>query len=214
MKSLIKTRLVRLNKATICAAVVLSLAFTANSFAVPTLTTFLLDANTPATGSLLVSQDLTTPFGDISFVGEIKVGVGDPDFAAVGASGGTFDILGPNDDPAQTAELFFDFDVTSLEFIYGGNNGDILIEARDKDGGVVDSFYQDDTDDGEAAGPIILSGTGIRSLYWTDTVSFTGYAPLDNIEVTVGAVIPSPSAVILAGIGVSFVGWLRKRKIV
>jgi len=219
MKSLIKTCLVKsesivsLTKSTICTAVILSLAFTANSFAVPS---FTLDADTPATGSLLASQPLVTPYGDITFSGQIYIGSSDPDFIAVGASGGTFDILGPHDNPAgdQTAELFFDFDVSSLTFIYGGNDGSILIKARDALGNSLDSFYQGDTWDDEPAGPITLSGSGIRSLYWEDTVSGMDYAALDNIAVTVSAIIPSPSAFVLAGIGVSFAGWLRRFRIV
>jgi len=218
MKSLIKTcsvkhkRITSLTKSTICTTVILILAFTANSFAVPS---FTLDADTPATGSLLISQPLVTSYGNITFIGELNPANWDPDFIAAGASGDAFDILNPDASAnAQTAELLFGFDVLSLMFSYGGNAGNITIEARDKDGGVVDSFYQADTMDGQPAGPITLSGTGIRSLYWTDTVEDMSYAALDNIEVTASAVIPSPSAAILTGIGVSFVGWLRKRKIV
>lgn len=226
MKSPIKTRLVKserttgLTKLTICTAVMLSLAFTANLSAAPT---FVLDADTPATGSGLVSTPLfLAPYGTITFVGgEILNVISDPDLIAAGATGGIFDIRGPMDNPVgdQTAELFFDFDVSSLTFIYGGNDGNIKIEAQDALGNWVDKFEQADTTNGWPAGPITLSGSGIRSLYWTDTyVTPLGLkmdlAALDNIVVTVSSVIPSPGAVVLAGIGVSFVGWLRKRKIV
>jgi len=200
-------RVISLTKLTICTAVILSLAFTANLSAAPTI---FLDGNSLAAGSYFVATPLViaTSYGDITFVGEIKIGIGDPDFNDVGASGGTFDILA---DPARTAELFFDFDVVSIEFIYGGNEGNIYIEARDGLGNPLASFSQPSTADGEDAGPETLYGSGIRSLYWTDTGSDRGYAPLDNITITI---IPSPSAVVLAGIGVSFVSWLRKRKIV
>jgi len=203
MKSLIKTCLVKhkriasLTKSTICTAVILSLAFTANSFAVPT--TILLDADTPDTGSLLGTTLLVTAYGDITFDGEIVIGVHDPEFGDAGASGSTFDIFGPNDAPAgdQTAELFFDFDVISLEFIYGGNYGNIYIEARDEQGGVVDFFNQGSTGYLQPAGPITLSGSGIRSLYWTDTIAVQDYAPLDNITVT----IPEPATIFLLAFG-------------
>jgi len=72
MKSLIKTCLVKhkriasLTKSTICTAVILSLAFTANSFAVPT--TILLDADTPDTGSLLGTTLLVTAYGATIFL--------------------------------------------------------------------------------------------------------------------------------------------------
>ncbi len=208
-------RIISLTKLTICTAVILSLAFTANLSASPTI---FLDADTPATGSNLDTTLLTTSYGDITFDGEIQIISGDyndVEFIAAGASGNAFNILDPGSTGSQTAELFFDFDVVSIEFIYGGNWGEINIEARDGLGDMLDFYYQDSTFTGEDAGPITLYGSGIRSLYWEDTVVFAGtpmdYAGLDNITITV---IPSPSAVVLAGIGVSLVGWLRKRKIV
>ncbi|MFH1371845.1 MAG: hypothetical protein ABII09_11260 [Planctomycetota bacterium] len=217
MKSLIKTCLVKhksivsLTKSTICTAVILSFAFTANSFAMPS---FILNADTPATGSNLGTTPLVTPYGSVTFVGEIFIGTSDTEFSAAGASGGSFDILGPDDTPSQAAELFFDFDVESFTFIYGGNTGSILIEAQDASGNPLDSFFQADTYIGYPAGPITLSGSGIRSLYWEDTVKGKDYAALDNITVTVAAPIPAPGAVVLAGIGVGLVGWLQKRRIV
>ncbi len=225
MKSLIKTCLVKhrktssLTKLTICTAVILSLAFTANSFAVPS---FILNADTLSTSNYPASSPLVigTSYGNVTFVGEIKSGSTDDEFNTAGASGGTFNILGLGYDPARTAVLSFPFDVVSIEFIYGGNVGNILIEARDEYGNVVGggfgSFSQADTFINQPAGPVTLSGSGIRSLYWTETYITPGgtpmsYAALDNIKITV---IPSPSAVMLAGIGVSFVFGLRRRKIV
>ncbi|GAJ06602.1 unnamed protein product, partial [marine sediment metagenome] len=81
---------------------------------------------TSATGTLaviptyLVDGDSHTlpwvvPNGTISFDGEILNDGGDPDFISAGASGNTFDI-----DIRDWAELSFDFDVVSVEFIYGG----------------------------------------------------------------------------------------------
>jgi hypothetical protein len=215
MKGVIKTCLVKhkrgtgLTKLTVCTAVILSLALTTNLSAVPTI---YLDADTPATGSDLGTTPLVTPYGNITFVGEIVSGVFDSEFDAAGADGNTFDILGPSDTPSQAAELFFDFDVVSIEFIYGGNDGSIYIEAQDDLGNMLVSFSQADTTSGQPAGPETLSGSGIRSLYWEDTVNGMTYASLDNITLT--TYIPAPGALVLAGIGVSFVSWLRKRKIV
>jgi len=211
MKSSIKTCLVKhkrtasLTKSAICTAVILSLAFTASSSAALTI---LLDADTPATGSLLGTTPLVTAYGDITFDGEIVIGVHDPEFGDARASGSTFDILGPDDTPAgdQTAELFFDFDVISLEFIYGGNAGNIYIEARDYLGGVVASFSQGSTGHLQLAGPITLSGPDIRSLYWTDTIAEQDYAPLDNIIVTV----PGPATILLLALG--SLALLRRRQ--
>jgi len=201
MKRLIKTCLVKhkrilsLTKSTICTAVILSLAFTANLSALPII---FLDADTPTTGSDLGTMPLVVaPYGTITFVGEIKTTNFDIDFLNAGATGSSFDILGPNDTPAQTAELFFSFDVISIEFVYGGNFGGIEIEARDGLGNVLDSFSQTSTVDGMPAGPIILSGSGIRSLYWRDPVDGQGYAALDNITL----IIPEAATILLLALG-------------
>lgn len=166
-----------------------------------------LDADTPATGSLLETQSLATPYGTITLFGEVYgASIPDPELIAAGSTGNVFDI----DDSSDAAWLSFDFDVISATFIYGGNGGRINIEARDKLGVVVDSFYQADTGDGQPAGPVSLSGVGIRSLYWDDPGY--NYAALDNITLTTGPAIPAPGAILLGGIGISLVGWLRRRR--
>jgi len=154
----------------------------------------LLDADTPATGSLLGIQALVTPFGTISFDGEIRDRNDDHEFNAAGASGDVFDI---HDSPIQAADLSFDFDILSATFIYGGNEGSILVEARDASDALVDSFFQADTYGGEPAGPVTLSGSGIRRLHWEDTVPAMNFAPLDNICITV----PEPATVLLLALG-------------
>jgi hypothetical protein len=184
----------------ICAVV--GLSFVTTSFGAPTI---LLDADTPATGSLLGTQPLVTPFGTITFDGEIRDRNADPEFNAAGALGDVFDI----DSPMQTAKLSFGFNVQSLTFIYGGNVGSILVEARDAFGAVVDSFFQADTYGGQPAGPVTLSGLGIRSLYWEDTTPGMSFAALDNITISP---IPAPGAIVLGGIGVGIIGWLRRRR--
>ncbi len=204
----------------ICVAVGTSLTLATTSFAVPTL---VLDADTVATGSTLDTTPLVTAYGTITFDGEIRDRDGDPDFNTAGASGDVFDIFTDN----NPVTLSFDFDVLSARFIYGGNDGDILIEARDIGGTLVDSFYQASTLDGQPAGPITLSGSGIRTLSWQDSKKDMTFAPLDNILLTMPEPdngngdngnghdpgwIPAPGAILLGSIGVGLVGWLRRRR--
>jgi hypothetical protein len=150
----------------------------------------LLDADTPATGSLLNTQPLVTPFGTITFDGEFVSPPSDPEFIDAGASGNVFNI-----DASSTAQLSFDFDIVSATFIYGGNTGSILVEARNAYGAVVDSFFQADTYGGQPAGPVTLLGSGIRSLYWEDPGN--SYAALDNISI----LVPEPATICLLGLG-------------
>ena len=148
------------------------------SFAMPT---YLVDGDSN-------SLPWDVAHGTITFDGQINTYGNDPDFLSAGASGNTLDIP----DGRNWAELSFDFDVDFVEFIYGGNVGNITVEARDKDGAVIASFYQADTYGGKPAGPVTLSGPGIRSLHWKDTSilpwkgpSSTKFAALDNILLTI-----------------------------
>jgi hypothetical protein len=148
-----------------------------------------LDADSPATGSLLETTPLVTPFGTITCPQvEVRSSV-DPEALAAGSAGDCFDIVNA---PVSAAEMTFDFDVTSVTFLYGGNIGGIRLEARDGGGIPVDTFFQADTGAGQPAGPATVSGPGIRSLYWEDPGG--NYAYLDNLEICVeGATPVSPS---------------------
>ncbi len=203
----------------ICVAVGISLTLAATSFALPT--TYLVDGDSHSLPWVVAD-------GTITFDGQISTYSGDPDFVTAGASGNIFDV--PDD--RNWAELSFDFDVDSANFIYGGNRGNITVEARDSGGTPITSFYQADTSDGQPAGPVTLSGSGIRSLWWTDTSSTNTFAALDNILLTLPEIIieeppdngngngvehppgwiRAPGAILLGSIGVGLVGWLRRRR--
>ncbi|OFV99418.1 MAG: hypothetical protein A3H28_03195 [Acidobacteria bacterium RIFCSPLOWO2_02_FULL_61_28] len=167
--------------------------------------TIILDADTPATGSGLGVSPLVTPSGTITFAGEIRDRDSDPDFNAAGALGNVFDISG-----GSTALMSFDFDVSSITFIYGGNFGVFDIEARDIGGVVLDSFFQASTDDGEPAGPITLSGPGIRSIFWEDPGN--SFAPIDNLTIETARTVPEPSSLLLLGTGLIGFWRLRRKK--
>jgi hypothetical protein len=167
--------------------------------------TILLDADTPATGSDLDVQSLVTPYGNITFSGEIRDKDSDLDFDAAGALGDVFDI-----DESEQALLTFAFDVQSISFIYGGNIGVFDVEARDINGVALDSFFQASTDFAQPAGPITLSGDGIRSLFWRDPGN--AFAAIDNVTIEV---IPEPGtcALLSAAIAGSLIPPGRRARI-
>lgn len=211
-------RVTGLIKLAICMAVIIGLASTGSASAVSTIT---LDADSLTAGIYgwgTSTLTWTTALGDVTFKGEIlpvDLTYGDTDLnSATSAVNGenTFDIVGPQDVTGgdRTAELFFDFNVLSVEFYYGGNDGDITVEIQDIYGNTIGTpFSQSSTDDGDPVGPVTLSGAGIRSLWWYDSGTDEDYASLDNIVITV----PAPSTLALTGIGIGLVGRLRKRKI-
>ncbi len=161
-----------------------------------------LDGDSLATGSGLVSSPLNTSLGQISYVGGELSTFTDPDFTAVGASGNNFNI-GDN----LTAELIFDFDVSSISFIFGGNGGAFDIFARDINGNTLD-FYSGTTENGAFAGPMTLSGMGIRSLFWSDDPGWN-FAAIDNVTISA---IPVPAAAWLFGSALlGFFGYARKK---
>jgi len=200
----------------ICVAVGISLTLATTSFAAPTI---FLDAESLTLYTVYTPGSpgvISTIYGDISFVGEIYY-AGDPEFNNAGAADNVFDI----ENSSNWAELSFSFDVDQVDFLYGGNTGDITVQAKDSGGAVITSFYQEDTGYQQPAGPETLSGTGIRSLYWSDSDLDNDYAALDNILLTLPEPeepepepgwIPAPGAILLGSIGVGLVGWLRRRR--
>ncbi|MFN0132967.1 MAG: GC-type dockerin domain-anchored protein, partial [Phycisphaerales bacterium] len=130
-----------------------------------------------STSGLVMPQ--TSTVGTTTFSGEVFIGSGtDPEFIAAGARGNCFDIVGTI--PNGQADLVFNFDVDAVTFVYGGNAGEITVEARNAAGTVVDSFFQADTNTAPA-GPQTLAAPGIRRIRWTDPTG--NFAALDNIKI-------------------------------
>lgn len=164
--------------------------------------TILIDFDTPGTGLNLAASPLVTAAGIITATNlEVTGTRADPDQVAVGASGNVGDIF-----PGLATMLSFDFTVASVTFIYGGNAGDILVEALDGGNNVVASFFQASTDDGEPAGPTTLTAANIRAIRWSDSLG--GYAPLDNLVIETTAV-PEPSTWVWGALAI---GLLSRRK--
>lgn len=166
-------------------------------------TPIVLNAETQATGNTLDFMPLVNHHGTITFSGEIREVGSDPDFIAAGATGLVFDL----DEASSRATLSFDFDVNAINFIYGGNDGVFDVSAYDVNGNIVDSFFQDNTGDGQLAGPITLAGTGIRNIVWQDPGSRS--AAIDNITLTT---IPIPGAIWLFASAIAGLFGLRRLK--
>ncbi|MCF6216275.1 MAG: PEP-CTERM sorting domain-containing protein [Emcibacter sp.] len=164
-----------------------------------------LDADSLTTGSDLENNPLLTAEGTITYLGEVRQTSSDPELVAAGSLGNVFDI----DNGTDSASFSFDFDVTSFSFIYGGNSGVFDIVARDAFNNIVDSFFQASTSSGEPAGPVTLSGIGIRSIFWQDPGN--NFAAIDNVTIRTTSV-PEPAPLALLGLGLLGLGLSRKRR--
>lgn len=182
------------------ALVGLSLSLSVNSAVIS------LDADSAITGSLLETTPLVTSFGTISYTGSIELessGYVDGDMQNAGSSGANFSGTSGN-----FASFLFDFDVTSISFLYGGNGGDFEMFMLDGSGNVINSFYQASTSGSEPAGPMILMAQGTREIKWRDTVS---WAAIDNVNLDVTSV-PVPAAAWLFGSALIGLAGIKRNK--
>ncbi len=200
-----------------CIAAGLSLTLAQTSFAALTIN---LDPASLADGVYTAGSPGIIPIpslGTAEFVGEIR------NSADADLPGKVFDV----DYPSRTAELTFNFTnplviVTDVTFKYAGNQYVITVEALDSSATVLDSLVEANTygvggfPTGAPVGPVTLyagAGNAIASLKWYDIDKGGPFlydlASLNEVSLTV---IPAPGAILLGGIGVGIVGWLRRRK--
>ncbi len=168
--------------------------------------TFTLTGDTPQTGSTLGTSPLVTELGTITFDGDVDTVIDLDIKNLIHPSTNTF-----KSKKAEWHTFSFNFDVTEVSFLYGGNLGSFIIEALDIDNNLLDSFYQADTTDGQPAGLTTLYGFDdvIRSLRFKDAGPLGEVAELDSIMITS---IPEPGTIILLGLGgLALIKTRRKR---
>ena len=83
--------------------------------------------------------------------------------------------------------------------------------AYDAHNNIVDIFYEYTEMNVGGSSGLIMFDSPVTHLWFTNS----GFHDIgiDNLQVGGGHVAPSPSAVLLGSIGVSIVGWLRRRRI-
>ena len=183
-----------------------------------------LDFDTAATGLNIVSTPLSTTAGTITAStsgGPISVDDGTPE-------GYTGNVLRHSQSvDSDFAQLAFDFNASSVTFLYGGYTaGAFLAEILDASLNVLDSFFDDDTINDSPGGPVTLSGSGIRYFRFSDTPSAGSYSDVDNVQIQVSVAepttsgvdneqsqvsAPEPTTLALIGLGLAGIGYQRRR---
>ena len=99
--------------------------------------------------------------------------------------------------------VLWDQPISSLTFSWAIFGNSVYADAYDASGNLVDSFS---SVGGPTHGQATLSGWGITRVSWHDGDVQVG---VDSMSWTP---IPAPGAILLGGIGVGFVSWLRRRR--
>jgi len=147
--------------------------------------TFIIDFETPATGSNIVADgSLVTPLGTVTLVQDT------PGDASINGFGPF-----PDDLPIETygnrlieagsdgaVWLVFDFPVTEVSFNLGGDGGGFLAEILDSGDAVLDSISTASLPgSGLAPGPHTFTNNQISALRFEDPVAG---AAIDNVEIS------------------------------
>ncbi|MEO1203004.1 MAG: PEP-CTERM sorting domain-containing protein [Pseudomonadota bacterium] len=168
-----------------------------------------IDFDSAATGSDIINNPLATVAGNVT----------------ASASGGTLTIrefpggsgdgLGHNQSgggDGSFAQLAFDFDASSIEFLYAGFvGGNFLAQALDSSFNVIDSFFDDNTSDDLPGGPITLAGAGIRYFRFNDSPGGGVVSGVDSLVITT-IDVPEPTTLGLLGLGLAGLGLARRRR--
>lgn len=168
-----------------------------------------LDFETAATGRDLPTSPLLTSLGTIAT--SVSGGMlWTPDISSnTGMSG--YSLEHQQSMEPDFAQLAFDFDVSSITFLYAGDVlGQFLAQALDASLAVVDSYFDPDTANDLPGGPVTLSGAGIRYFRFYDPDFYYGWAVVDDMTIT-GAV-PEPTTLALFTLGLSGMGVLRRKR--
>lgn len=161
---------------------------------------FVLDFDSPTTGSNILDMPLESPLGTISASNAAR-------FSTFMGTGNA--LLYDDSASSELTMLSFDFDARVLEFIYTGEVfGVFTAIARNELGEVVDEFFNADTSTQNVWGPITLEGAGIRSLEFGDAPGGAFLAAIDNVEIET---VPEPGSLLGCWLGLAWIWTSHQR---